>query len=494
MRVCRSRPTRSRSTHPIDPSLRSSHRTFGRTKKLLAADAKRTPRSPKAVNLSAITDHKAAEEPSWTRQTSTYHLVVAKIIQFLHITNIMIGGEEEVTSAYSIAQRKALSITPHVTGLISFFASAFIVIEILRDRLKRSQIYHRLMLGMSIITMLSSIFFGLSTWPIPEETPYVYDARGNTRTCTAQGFFLALSFVAPMYSVVLSAYYLLVIGYSRKERELRKLERFAHIFVTSTGLAFAVSGLALDLYNSVQLWCFIGPIPCDDNDPECDPNANKFQLYRWIFVGIPLWICIFAITGLMAAVLFKVYNQERRSRKWRAGAENKGRQLTKKVAEQAAWYVSSFYITWLIPTISRAMSAFGKQPPFALMFLTVLMIPLQGAFNFVIYMRPRYVKFRRNNPDRSTLGLLMETFLRTCKIRREEEDGDDMNLALKVGNLYQTTAASMLHSVVVSRASAVQPHTSKAMTSSAVVPVQDDGDGAVEGEMDGNTVMFKEGM
>ena len=389
----------------------------------------------------------------------------------------MIGGEEEVTSAYTFAQRKALSITPHVTGLISFLGSAFIVVEILRDRSKRSQIYHRLILGISITTLLSSIFFGLSTWPIPEGTAHVYDARGNTRTCTAQGFFLALSFVAPMYSVVLAAYYLAVIGYSRKERELRKLERFAHAFVILLGLAFSLAGIFLDLYHSVQIWCFIGPIPCNDGDLECDPNANRFQLFRWVFVGIPLWICIFAITGLMTTVLLKVHNQEKRSRKWRAGAEQKGRQLTQKVAKQAAWYVSSFYITWLIPTITRAMSAVGKQPPFALMFLVVLLIPLQGAFNFFIYMRPRYAKFRKDNPNRSTLGLLAETLLGTFRVHREEGDEDDLNMGKKLGDMYATTA-SVLHSVVVSRTSAVQQR--KSAISSTVVPVNIDDDGSAE--------------
>lgn len=301
----------------------------------------------------------------------------------------------------------------------------------------------------------------------------MYDARGNTRTCTAQGFFLALSFVAPMYSVVLAAYYLAVIGYSRKERELRKLERFAHVFVVSLGLAFSLAGIFLDLYHSVQIWCFIGPVPCEDGDLECNPNTNRFQLFRWVFVGIPLWICIFAITGLMTAVLLKVHNQEKRSRKWRAGAEQKGRQLTKKVAEQAAWYVSSFYITWLIPTVTRAMSAVGKQPPFALMFLVVLLIPLQGAFNFFIYMRPRYAKFRKDNPDRSSLGLLMETFVKIFRFHREEGDRDDLNMGKKLGDMYATTA-SVLHSVVVSRTSAVQSR--KSGISSTVMPVKNDGD------------------
>ena len=280
-----------------------------------------------------------------------------------------------------------------------------------------------------------------------------------------------------MYSVVLAAYYLAVIGYSRKERELRKLERFAHVFVILLGLAFSLAGIFLDLYHSVQIWCFIGPIPCNDGGLECDPNVNRFQLYRWVFVGIPLWICIFAITGLMTAVLLKVHNKEKRSRKWRAGAEKKGRQLTQKVAEQAAWYVSSFYITWLIPTITRAMSAVGKQPPFALMFLVVLLIPLQGAFTFFIYMRPRYAKFRKDNPNRSTLGLLAETVLGTFRVHREAGDEDDLNMGKMLGDMHATTA-SVLHSVVVSRTSAVQQR--KSAISSTVVPVNIDDDGSAE--------------
>ena len=123
------------------------------------------------------------------------------------------------------------------------------------------------------------------------------------------------------------------------------------------------------------------------------------------------------------------------------------------------------------------MSAVGKQPPFALMFLVVLLIPLQGAFNFFIYMRPRYAKFRKYNPNKSTLGLLAETLLGTFRVHREEGDGDDLNMGKKLGDMYATTA-SVLHSVVVSRTSAVQQR--KSAISSTVVPVNIDDDGSAE--------------
>ena len=89
------------------------------------------------------------------------------------------------------------------TPLISSQGSAFVVLEILRDRKKKAQVYHRIMLGLATSNMLSSIFFGISTWPIPSGTEYVYDARGNEATCRAQGFFLVLSLAGPMYNTAL---------------------------------------------------------------------------------------------------------------------------------------------------------------------------------------------------------------------------------------------------------------------------------------------------
>lgn len=42
-----------------------------------------------------------------------------------------------------------------------------------------------------------------STWLIPEGTPDVVWARGNDRTCAAQGFFLQFGTASFMYNAVL---------------------------------------------------------------------------------------------------------------------------------------------------------------------------------------------------------------------------------------------------------------------------------------------------
>lgn len=353
-------------------------------------------------------------------------------------------SEDESTSFYSFNQLKALSITPHVGGLISFVASCFIVLEILSDRNKHGQVYHRLMLAMSIVLMLVSVFVGMSTWPIPRGTPHVYDARGSEATCQTQGFFICLSLCIVMYNVALSTYYLLVIGYGRKERHLRDKERWVHAIVLAIGFSLSIAGLPLNLYNSVQVWCFIGPIPCDSGDIVCRPDQNDYEIYRWAMFGGPLWFCIIFITGLMALMYAKVRRQEIASRKWRRGTEDRMKQLTKETRDQATFYVLSFYITWIFPTITRAMTAFGSVPPFWLLYVSVFFIPLQGLLNFLIYMRPRYRRYQKNHPEKTFLALLNQTFLKTAKFwKRDSEDDldDDMNPAKRVGDLYMTTTA-----------------------------------------------------
>lgn len=232
----------------------------------------------------------------------------------------------------------------------------------------------------------------------------------------------------------------------------------------------ASAGLGLNLYHSTMLWCFIGPIPCDAEDVDCDPRANNFELYRWLFFGIPVWICIFILTGQQGLVFYKVRNQELVSRKWRRGTESRAKSLTNQVAVQCFCYVSSFFMTWIFPTIIRAMTAFGSIPPFALVYLTTFLLPLQGLINFFIYMRPRYARYRKNNPHESAFSLMRKTFFKTCLFwrRRDDADDDDMNLGLRVGELYQTTAVALTSMVgSVARTSVAPPEQAESTTNAA---------------------------
>jgi len=81
----------------------------------------------------------------------------------------------------------AFSIIPHFSGFLSVLGSSAIVHHILFVRRKAlSMFQNRVMLCMSFMDLLQSIGFGLSTIPVPRDTPFVYGALGNTTTCEIQ--------------------------------------------------------------------------------------------------------------------------------------------------------------------------------------------------------------------------------------------------------------------------------------------------------------------
>lgn len=89
----------------------------------------------------------------------------------------------------------------------------------------------------------------------------------------------------------------------------------------------------------------------------------------------------------------KIINGQGRSRRAREVAKSK------KIAVQGLLYVGAFYITWFFPTMSRITELVAKKNYFPIQFLDTFLIPLQGFFNFMIYIRPRYIKLRKENEE-----------------------------------------------------------------------------------------------
>jgi hypothetical protein len=84
-----------------------------------------------------------------------------------------------------------------------------------------------------------------------------------------------------------------------------------------------------------------------------------------------------------------------------ATARTKRRAASKsqKIAVQGLLYVGAFYVTWLFPTISRITELTAGRNYFPIQFLDTFLLPLQGFFNFFIYIRPRYLIQRKLNQN-----------------------------------------------------------------------------------------------
>ena len=147
-----------------------------------------------------------------------------------------------IMSALSESQLKALGTIPHITGAFSTVGSFSILYDIWKDRqqkLKRP--YYRILLGISSFDLVSSIAFGLSTIPMPVNTPFVYHPQGTTQTCTAQGFFVQLMLGSIFYNFVLALYYTLSGKYKISDEEFaKKYEPFLHGAAIAITLGFSV--------------------------------------------------------------------------------------------------------------------------------------------------------------------------------------------------------------------------------------------------------------
>jgi hypothetical protein len=68
---------------------------------------------------------------------------------------------------------------------------------------------------------------------------------------------------------------------------------------------------------------------------------------------------------------------------------------------QAWLYILAFSMAWIFPMIQWVISQVGGQLYFPILSITVIINPLQGFFNAVIYIRPRFLEhYRRKRREK----------------------------------------------------------------------------------------------
>ena len=186
----------------------------------------------------------------------------------------------------TLTQQQSLAIIPKFAGLASFLFSCMIVYTVSRDQKKRDKTYHRLLLGMALADMSSSIWLAMSTWPIPKETGILW-AVGNTTTCTFQGFFTQFGISSAIYNGSLSFYYLLVVRYGWRSDQMKRIEPCLHGVPLLWALLTAIAGLPLTLFNSANFWCWVASY---------HNRGRHADIFRWAFFYGPLWLTELVVT------------------------------------------------------------------------------------------------------------------------------------------------------------------------------------------------------
>mmetsp|Transcript_17849 Transcript_17849/g.20337 ORF Transcript_17849/g.20337 Transcript_17849/m.20337 type:complete len:472 (-) Transcript_17849:278-1693(-) len=363
-----------------------------------------------------------------------------------------------------------IDLIPRITGSISATASSLIIYLILRSDKKLSSIYHRIMFGMSSADILGSVAIAFTTIPMPSDFPCedgdlfnTNDGRGSIQTCNIQGFFLIVGInVMYAYNAMLCVYYACAIAFQMREKIIHKrVEPFLHSIPMFFGLVVAIPPLFLDLYNPGPGWCTLRSIECtakDDFDGDRyqyvrgDSNVlhNVFGTYRTISLGV--WLIL--IVGSFSLIIRRSWriDQELLSRNQEATNGNDGNvitvqrfsiyrqttvqnvteddsrqdvtttssrsdfsdiqrknQTTKLIVKQALAYTVVLVLTVLFPTILGFYDYFGGETTesyFIIHTLTAIFLPLQGFFNFVIFLWHKVHNYCRVNEEENYCSVI----------------------------------------------------------------------------------------
>jgi len=299
-----------------------------------------------------------------------------------------------------------------VSGCLSIMGSSVIIYMMLKaggQKLRRTQ--NRLLFAMSIIDILNSIALGLSFIPTPISS--CTRGLGNITTCTTQGFFIQLGLAVPGYIAMLSINcYMSIVQNVSEQVIVEKYERTMHVIALFPMLTVAMTGAVTKSFYGHYAQCYVG-------ENECVEDCRDFGGGEWIIICSVIWCISMAIIifSSMLVICLKIRKRAIARRKWdfrpsrdETKVERQPSRIdlsVKKAVNQSLLYVFAYVLTYLPTTIHLLFPKSSTSVAYIITYLAqATFLPLQGFWNFFIYIRPRYLAIRERN-DLS--------FLSTCQ-------------------------------------------------------------------------------
>jgi len=261
---------------------------------------------------------------------------------------------------------------------------------ILSDRKKKLvKPDHRIMLAMSAFDVLSSAGLAASTLPFPQES-LIYGSMGNMTTCKVQYFVVVLGLAVPMYNASRCLlFYLSSIHYRPHQRHFAtKIEPYLHTASVLIPLTIATVPVVMDDVST--RYPYIG---------ECGISRDSPMIWSIMVVpSLSFCVCSYSLVGVCRNVRKKANKIRRHSC---VATQMQHRQSEKSEhVQQAILYTAAFAITFLFP----AMNFFGSYFPIEIMI--GILYPLQGFWNFLLYIRPNVMKMKKTTPDRNLCEII----------------------------------------------------------------------------------------
>ncbi|GFH55168.1 hypothetical protein CTEN210_11644 [Chaetoceros tenuissimus] len=377
---------------------------------------------------------------------------------------------------------KTLAIVQTVSSSISLIATITVICMIARSHTKLSSTFHRLLFGLCISDLFSSLGVTLSTIPIPSKynQSIWWNAQGTIETCTTQGLFIFVGLRAEQfYNCSLCLYYLFVIKYNKKEDYIRKyVEPWLHSVPIFLSLLFGIIIAAKDSFNPGLTFCGVGADPpgCISNDAlECTRGRDAQTMYK-IFAAVPYVVLPFIIVFTMGLMYHAARQNERKmsgygihtlrlradtntddnnnadggeseknlsesriSKRFkeifsfrfsqstpsqsRLSRSNKLNKQSKMIVQRALAYSLAYLFSYIVPLIISIMKWRGETVGYGITLVSRILFPLQGFFNFLVFIFPRILNARKRNANLSW----SRAFVHALKSRGQRPRGTARN-------------------------------------------------------------------
>jgi len=300
-------------------------------------------------------------------------------------------------------QSKIIFWITKIAGGMSIFCSSYLFIKILRDHTRRKKVYHRIILAISMNSILLSGAMFCNSWPTPKSYS-IYRAIGTQRTCNAQGavaFFTATSLC--FYYLLLAVFAYHSVRNNFDETWFLKFELRIHLSIYIVPTIFTVIALANEFINTNSNMCFLAihPPGCHLDDKKfgkCIRGERGYGLFSTI---CSLMVCATVLIALMLFIglFFYVRRKEKRNAKLiekryeemfrgkELFRENARKKKSRIIAQQAIIYAMMFSFTVLPAISTRTYFILRKENvPFIAIGLSMSCISLSGCMNLIVYL------------------------------------------------------------------------------------------------------------
>lgn len=363
---------------------------------------------------------------------------------------------EEDLNWFISSIRRYIAVSARCGGSLTLLGSAYILYDIGKDERRRTSTKNRIVLLMSVCDLLMSFFGAIIGTTLVPAGMGVPGAVGNQATCTLQGFMVSASASASAtYNVSLAICYLFMIRYDYTDERLRQLELYFLLTPLILSLMYSIPGIFLQVYNfDGKYQCFhaASPYGCDRVGDSTPVECERGELYSLTALIGAFFLCISAFIIILSMVMMymAILARERGNDRYRFSAQtstrtitvsstttSQGRQssvtstsanrrLSNTMRRQGLWYSGAFLISFFPSVLIAFMS------PYWLYIVAAFTFNMIGFTNALVYIRPRFCTFRRENPQVCFFKCLWHTLLRTNAPVRSTNAGTTRNCSSRV--------------------------------------------------------------